>query len=293
MNLKKRGLGKGLSELGLNELLGDDSTAVAEREPDGLKQLAVELLQPGQYQPRRHIAQDSLEELASSIRTQGIIQPILVRRLATGRYEIIAGERRWRAAQLAGLTEVPVIIRDVSDTDTIAIALIENIQRHDLNAVEEALALRRLIEEFQMTHQEVAEAVGKSRTAVTNTLRLLHLNNDVRHLVEQGQLEMGHARALLALESNSQTPVANTIVAKGLSVRETEALIRKLQTAGAEREETVATRTLDPDVARLEKDLSEKLGAPVEIKSGAKGAGKLVINYYSLDELEGILSHIS
>lgn len=286
---QKRGLGRGLSELGLNELLTDINYSSASFFQDSeLKKLSIEKLQPGRYQPRRHINKEALKELASSIRSQGIIQPIVVRFLGT-HYEIIAGERRWRAAQLAGLKEIPVVIRSISDEAAMAISLIENIQRQNLNVIEEGVALQRLLNEFAMTHEEVAETVGKSRASVTNLLRLLKLNADVRQLVEEGHLNMGHARALLAVEEVRQSNIAKDIVNKGLSVRETEKLIRQLQENG----KSQILRTFsDPDVARLQKDLSDKLGATVAIRHNPKGKGKLIIHYNSTDELEGILERI-
>lgn len=286
---KKRGLGRGLSDLGLNELLSDlNEHASVEHETTQLKKLPIDVMHPGRYQPRRQMDKEKLEELANSIRVQGIIQPIVVRRDEKG-YEIIAGERRWRAAQLAELQEVPVIIRDLSDEAAIAMSLIENIQRQDLNAIEEAVALQRLIEEFQMTHEAVAETVGKSRASVTNTLRLLKLNSDVQNMVEKGLLDMGHARALLALEGLQQSEVAKNIVARALSVRETERLIRQLQTKANTSTQNFNT---DPDIARLEKDLSDRLAAAVKIQHQGRGKGKLIIQYSSLDELSGILDRI-
>lgn len=287
--MQKRGLGRGLSDLGLNELLSELShteSTTPEKSPQ-LKTLPVDVLHPGRYQPRRQMDKEALEELANSIRVQGIIQPIVVRKQHQG-YEIIAGERRWRAAQLAGLMEIPVLIRDLSDEAAIAMSLIENIQRQDLNAVEEAIALQRLIDEFEMTHEAIAEAVGKSRSSVTNTLRLLKLNSDVRILVEQGALDMGHARALLALEGLQQSEIAQQVVARALSVRETEKLIRQLQ----HKPEKPRLNVSDPDITRLEKDLSDRLAANVKIRHQPKGKGKLVISYNSVDELSGILDRI-
>lgn len=254
-----------------------------------LKSLPVDLLMPGRYQPRRVFDESALQELAESIKSQGIIQPIVVRRM-NDRYEIIAGERRWRAAQLAELPEVPVVVRDLSDEAALAMSLIENIQRKDLNVIEEAEALDRLIREFQLTHQEVAQAVGKSRTGVTNLLRLLKLNPDVRTLLEQGQLEMGHARALLGLQGAEQTKIAQAIVARGLSVRQTEVLIRRVHDMKSmARGEKVKP---DPDVLRLQNDLAEKLGAGIRIQHSAQGKGRVLIQYNSLEELQGILEHI-
>ncbi len=288
MMTRKRGLGRGLSDLGLDELLGDINVAVVPETQSELKKLPVDLVEPGKYQPRRQMTTEALEELANSIRSQGVIQPIVVRRLGN-KYEIIAGERRWRAAQLAGLHEVPAIIRDISDEAAIAMSLIENIQRQDLNVIEEAIALQRLIDEFHMTHQDVSEAVGKSRVSVTNILRLLRLNVDVRSWVEQGLLDMGHARALLAIEGIQQSEIAQQIVARSLSVRETERLIRTLFSKSNEHPKT---KSLDPDVARLQSDLSDRLGAVVNIRHGSQGKGQLIIHYHSLDELDGILDRI-
>lgn len=313
-------LGKGLGDLGLSELLGDlnaPTVSVAENSiheaiaapaatqpistpvpttrpadtPNNavLRTLPIDTLKPGRYQPRKVFEQSALQELAESIRSQGIIQPIVARQMNNG-YEIIAGERRWRAAQLAELHEVPVIVKDLSDEAALAMSLIENIQRRDLNVIEEAEALDRLVQEFRLTHQEVAEAVGKSRTAVTNILRLLKLNPDVRLLVEQGDLEMGHARALLSLDGIEQSKVAHAIVKKKLSVRQAEMVIRRIQEVKAEqRGEYVKP---DPDVLRLQTELAEKLGAATNIQHSASGKGRVVINYNSLEELEGILEHI-
>jgi ParB family transcriptional regulator, chromosome partitioning protein len=310
---KKRGLGKGLGELGLGELLGDIQTqlneAAAVTKPKGrvelsmaaeraatpapglqLRRVDVDLLQAGRYQPRKNFLPETLQELADSIKAQGIIQPLVVRPLGDNQYEIIAGERRWRAAQLAGLSDVPVIIRDLPDEAAIAMSLIENIQRRDLNVIEESTALNRLIIEFQMTHQEVAEAVGKSRTVVTNLLRLQKLNPDVRALVEKNFLDMGHARALLALEGAEQSKVANIIYKRALSVRQTEQLIRKL---GQSKSNKSGKAPVDPDILSLQQRLSEKLGAEVSIQHTAKGKGKLTINYHSVDELDGILAGLN
>lgn len=233
---------------------------------------------------------DALEELAESIKEQGIMQPIVVRPAGQNRYEIIAGERRWRAAQLAGLADVPALIRDVPDEAAIAMALIENIQREDLNPIEEAIALSRLQKEFELTQQEVAQAVGKSRAAVANILRLMALNPEVKKMLEYGDLEMGHARALLSLGELDQLEVARTVTAKGLSVRQTEALVRRIQQEKEKGGKTV--KRLDPNIKQLEDELSEKVGARVAIQCSAKGKGKLVISYNSLDELDGVLAHI-
>ena len=254
----------------------------------------MELLKRGRYQPRLDIRQESLKDLADSIRAQGVVQPIVIRPVRdTGdgvRYEIIAGERRWRAAQLAGLQNVPVIIRDVPDEAAIAMALIENIQREDLNPLEEARALERLIHEFEMTHQLAAEAVGRSRAAVSNLLRLLELSDEVKTLVEHRSLEMGHARALLGLpERKAQAAAAREVVAKGLSVRDTERLVKRLQAPAAQ---PAPAARRDPDIRRLETEIADKLGAKVTVQHAASGRGKLIVSYNSLDELDGILGHI-
>lgn len=282
---RKPALGRGLSSL-----IGDVRGArTAEPEAgEKLASIAIEKLQPGKYQPRSHMDNDRLAELADSIRAQGLIQPIIVRAIAAGRYEIIAGERRWRAAQLASLREVPVVIRDIEDNAALAMALIENIQREDLNPIEEAMALQRLQQEFELTQQEVANAVGKSRVTVTNLLRLMALPDDVKLLLERGDIEMGHARALLGLPLEQQTQAARQVVAKGLTVRQTEALVRQWLNP---RRESAQVRS-NPDIDRLQLDLSERLGAEVKIQHGNKGKGKLVISYSSLDELDGVLMHI-
>jgi len=288
MNSKRRGLGRGL-----DALLGGAvaaPAAVTGASGDQLRQLPVDVIRRGQYQPRSDIRPETLEELADSIRAQGVVQPIVVRAIAANQYEIIAGERRWRAAQLAGLHEIPAIIKDVPDQAAMAMALIENIQREDLNPMEEARALKRLIEEFGLTHQIAAEAVGRSRAAVTNLLRLFDLNDDVRALVEQRELEMGHARALLGLEGSRQSDAARKVASRGLSVRETEQLVRRLQ---AESKGPVEiARPIDPDIRKLEDDLSERLGAQVAVQHGARGKGKVIIHYNDVDELDGILAHI-
>lgn len=285
MSLKKRGLGRGLDAL----LTTGKPVALAESPSENLQtelqKLPVEWLQPGKYQPRKDMSQDALEELASSIRAQGVIQPIVVRPVGTDRYEIIAGERRWRASQLAGLAEVPCILKDVPDEAAVAIALIENIQREDLNAMEEAVALQRLLSEFELTHQQVADAVGKSRATVTNLLRLNQLADEVKTLLEHGDIEMGHARAILALPAEQQPDTGRIIAAKQLTVREAESLIRRLLEPAPVKE----VKVKDPDVAALETKLSERFGAPVSISYNRKGKGELVINYSSLPELDGIL----
>lgn len=284
--VKKRGLGKSLDAL--LSYKDTETTNFSERPAsDQLTMLPIEKIQRGKYQPRREMDLEALEELAQSIRTQGIIQPLIVRPY-TGNYEIIAGERRWRAAKLAGLTEVPVIIRDIPDESAIAIAIIENVQRENLNPIEEAIALERLLNEFGMTHQEVADSVGKSRTSVTNLLRLLSLPDEVKDLLESRSLEMGHARALLPLPTTSQVEVAQLIVVKGLSVRETEQLVRNAQKPEKIRQYT----SLDPDIIRLQENLSRQLKLRVAIQYNAKGKGKLVIHYKNLSELDTLLSQI-
>ena len=296
MSVKKRGLGRGLDALlgaagnRPPEAAGAaGTTAFAGSEDSLLRKLPVDLIQRGKYQPRRDIDPESLQELADSIKVQGIMQPIVVRAISDRKYEIIAGERRWRAAQLAGLDSIPALIRDVPDSAAIAMSLIENIQREDLNPIEEAAALMRLQQEFELTQQEVADAVGKSRSTVANLLRLMTLQEDVRRLVEHGDLEMGHARALLGLADGQQSQAARTVVGKGLSVRQTEALVRGLL---EHREKPAPERSLDPNIRHLQDDLSQRLGTRVEIRHAAGGKGKLVLSYNSLDELDGILSHI-
>lgn len=295
MATKKRGLGRGLNEL----LAGAKAAAVpvdsAKAEvaelPQGerLRYLAVELMQRGKYQPRVDMHPESLQELADSIKAQGVVQPIVVRPISKDKYEIIAGERRWRASQMAGLQEVPVVVRDVPDQAAMAMALIENIQRENLNPMEEARALERLIKEFQLTHQQTADAVGRSRAAVSNLLRLLELDGEVMTMVEHGDLEMGHARAILPLLPEQQREAASQVVEQGMSVRETERLVKRMQEPAKAAPAKVAP---DPNVSRLEQQLSEKLAAKVNIQHNPKGKGKLVISYNSLDELDGILGHI-
>ncbi len=262
---------------------------------DTLLEVPVEMCQRGKYQPRRDIDPSSLEELAASIRNQGVMQPIILRAVASesaaeASYEIIAGERRWRAAQLAGLTTVPAVVKDVPDEAAMAMALVENIQREDLNSMEEAYALSRLNQEFGLTHQQVADIVGKSRAAVSNTLRLMSLHKDVKLLLENGDLEMGHARALLGLEGMTQVNTAKEVVNRGLSVRQTEALVKSVQTPKAEK--TTKNAIEDPNISRLQTDLSDTLGVPVSFSHSENGRGKLTIKYNSLDELDGILEHI-
>ena len=285
---KKPALGRGLSSLIRDTAANtSDTPAVGER----LSTLPVEKLQTGKYQPRSHMDQGRLEELAESIKAQGLIQPIIVRAVGKGRYEIIAGERRWRAAQLAELRDVPVVVRDVDDNAALAMALIENIQREDLNPLEEALALQRLIDEFDLTHQQAADAVGRSRAAVSNLLRLLELPDAIRALVEHRELEMGHARALLTLPQHQAIALAQQAAAEGWSVRETERRVQALQ-RGVPASAPAVTRKLDADIVALERELSETLGAKVNIQSGRGGRGKLVIAYHSHDELEGILERV-
>lgn len=291
--IKKRGLG---GNRGLDALLGtvrkvqQDVTAVAAGlPPEGeLKMLPVEFLSRGRYQPRRDMDPEALQELADSIKAQGILQPIVVREIGEQRYEIVAGERRWRAAQLAQLDKVPALIREFSDEAAIALALIENIQREDLNPLEEALAMQRFAEEFKLTHLEIADAVGKSRAAVSNLMRLLALNEEVKRSLAHGDLDMGHARALLALPDAQQAAAARQIIDKGMTVRQAESLVRQLL---AEKPDAGA-RTVDPNVRQLQDRLSDQLGAVVKIDCNAKGKGRLVISYNSLDELDGILAHI-
>jgi ParB family transcriptional regulator, chromosome partitioning protein len=295
MSGKKRHLGRGLDALlgaAAAQQPAADTTEAQESATDSdqlLKELPVDLIQRGKYQPRKDMVPESLQELADSIKAQGVMQPIVVRPISDRKYEIIAGERRWRATQLAGLDSIPAVIRDVADEAAIAMSLIENIQREDLNPIEEAVALQRLQQEFELTQQQVADAVGKSRTTVTNLLRLMSLQEDVRRLVEHGDLEMGHARALLALEGGEQSHAAGQVVGKGMSVRQTEALVRHIQDA---RDKPVQPKTLDPNIRHLQDDLSQRLGTKVQIQHSAKGKGKLVLTYNSLDELDGILGHI-
>jgi ParB family chromosome partitioning protein len=293
MAAKKRGLGRGLDALLGGADHPEEAATGADAKDSGLGTLPLDLIQRGRYQPRRDFNPESLQELADSIAAQGVVQPIVVRPVEGGRYEIIAGERRWRASQQAGLDEIPVVIRDVPDQTAMAMALIENIQRDDLNPLEEANALHRLLNEFELTHQEIAKAVGKSRATVTNLLRLLDLNPDVKKLLDERRLEMGHARALLGLRGTEQSDAARQVAARGLSVRETERLVRRLLNAGEQSTSIKKpNKKKDPNVVRLQQDLSEKLGARVDIQQGSGGKGKLVIQYNNSDELEGILDHI-
>ncbi len=299
MSDKKRGLGRGLEAL-----LGEAKPRLEPGTPAAREQLLhipVDLLARGKYQPRVDMREESLTELADSIKAQGVIQPIVVRPVGAPmpgqpqRYEIVAGERRWRAAQMAGLHDIPAVLRRIDDEHAVALALIENIQREDLNPLEEALALSRLITEFELTHQQAAEAVGRSRAAVSNLLRLLELPQAIRPFIEKRELEMGHARALLALPvAKQQFEVGALVAKKGLSVRETEALVRRLIAhAGGSKNKSGKARSKDPDIQRLENDLADKLGATVELQHSTTGKGKLVISYHTLDELDGILAHIS
>ena len=288
MAVKKRGLGRGLDALLSSATANTLQEPTAEVDAKELQHLKLDCIQRGKYQPRGDMDQASLEELAQSIKAQGVMQPIVVRPLTAHSYEIIAGERRWRAAKLAGLQTIPALVRDVSDEAAIAMALIENIQREDLNPVEEAIALQRLQKEFELTQQEVANAVGKSRASVANLLRLIGLPDEVKTLLAHGDLEMGHARALLGLPVEQQIEAARHVVAKGLTVRQTEAMVRNMLADKPEQEKAA----IDPDVKRLEQKLAERLGTQVQIKHGPKGKGQLVIKYGTLDELQGVLAHI-
>ena len=282
--MKKPALGRGL------DILLSSARSHGEQADDTvLKKLPVERIRPGQYQPRTRMDPDALQELADSIQAQGLVQPVVVRKLGGGEYELIAGERRWRASQLAGLHEIPAIVREIPDQAAAAMSLIENIQREDLNALEEASALRRLIDDFGLTHQQTAEAVGRSRAAVTNLLRLLDLQAETKALVDAGQLEMGHARALLALQGQQQVETAQKVASRQLSVRETERLVKSILEDG---QKPVAKLKPSPDVVKLEKTLADTLGATVSIRYNRTGKGKLIIEYNSLDELDGILGHI-
>ena len=280
MSSNKRGLGRGL-----DALLGDVSV---KEENHHLQTLPIEYMQRGKYQPRKDINPEKLQELADSIKAQGIIQPIVVRHIGHEKYEIVAGERRWRAAQLAGLAQIPVVVKEIDDRAAMAIALIENIQREDLNPLEEAEALRRLLDEFDMTHQHIAEAIGKSRTTVTNLLRLMDLHPDVKKLLLNNQLEMGHARALLSLDGLKQVAIANKVVKEGLTVRATERLVKESHAEP----KIQKIKVIDNDTLRLQDDLTAKLGAKVIIDHKENGSGKLVIAYSSLDELDGIIGQL-
>lgn len=288
MASKRKALGKGFSAL-LPGALDDVLMAPMKSDGEKLREIPLDLLQRGRYQPRTHMDKEALESLARSINAQGVIQPIIVRVLKSGNYEIVAGERRWRAAQLAGLERIPAVVRNIPDEAAIAVALIENVQRENLNPVEEATALQRLSTEFDLTHEQVAESVGRSRAAVTNLLRLLSLNSNVKELLETGTLDMGHGRALLALDGNTQSKAAREVVKKELSVRGTEKLVRRLleKKTRKPKKKTVS----DADTRALEQDLSDRLGAPVRIQHSSRGAGRLIIEYHSNDELDGILAH--
>ncbi len=277
---KPKGLGRGL-----DALLGGDDTASRK---DAMASLPVGSIRPGKYQPRTRMDQQALAELAASIRAQGLMQPLLVRPVGRDQYELIAGERRWRAAQIAGLAEVPVLVRDVPDNAALAMSLVENIQREDLNPIEEAAGLQRLIEEFRMTHEQAADAVGRSRSATTNLLRLLKLAKPVQAMLMQGTLEMGHARALLALDGARQVEAANRIAARGLSVRASEALATRLQRGPAARRK----HRTDRDLARLEEEVSQRLGTTVQIRPGRKGSGSIVVSYSGLDHLDQLLKKL-
>jgi ParB family chromosome partitioning protein len=288
MSSKRRGLGRGLDAL-LGASAGAHVAAVVTDHQ--LRELPLDLVEPSRLQPRMHMAPEALEELAQSIRARGVVQPIVVRPAEDGvHFEIIAGERRWRAAQAAGLTEIPAVVRDVPDDAALAIALIENIQREDLNAIEEATAVGRLIEEFSLTHQEAADAIGRSRVGVSNLLRLLDLGDEARGLLERGELDMGHARALLALDDEAQGRAAREVVARELTARQTEELVRRM--TAPSRAKPASGKSDDPDVRRLVEKLGEQLGARVQILQGGGGKGRLVIYYASLDELDGILERI-
>ena len=295
MTTKKR-LGRGLDAL-LGTTQNKTNQSSLQQSKNQLNTIPIDQLQRGQYQPRTDMRQETLEELANSIKSQGIVQPLVVRALkheseAGPRYEIIAGERRWRAAQIANLKDIPVVIRDIPDSDAIAMSLIENIQREDLNPLEEAIALDRLIREFDLTHQQAAEAVGRSRAAVSNLLRLLELPEGVASLLTARKIEMGHARALLSIKDTSvQSNIANLVVKKGLSVRATETLVRKSITQKNKIKPKQASQS-NPDITRLEIAISEKLGAKLNIDHKEKGNGRIIINYNTLDELEGILTHL-
>jgi len=295
---RNKGLGRGLDALlATSKSVADKEAEQANEEisrnttDNELKKVPIEFLQRGKYQPRKDMANDALEELAASIRSQGIIQPIVVRPVGTDKYEIIAGERRWRAAQMAKLDIVPCIVKPIPDDAAVAIALIENIQREDLNAMEEAQALDRLMVEFNLTHQQVADAVGKSRTTVTNLLRLNGLEESVKTLLEHGDIEMGHARALLAIEGDMQSELAKQVAEQGMTVRQTEALVKKSQQAPSQNAEK-SVKATDPDVARLQNKLGDTLGTQVKIDHNTKGKGKMVINFNDLEQLDGILAKI-
>jgi len=282
---KKPGLGRGLDMLLSSSVKDNESNKDSE-----LKKLPVELIRKGEYQPRLSIDPDALQELAESIKAQGLVQPVVVRRVDDGEYELIAGERRWRASQIAGMHTIPAIVRDIPDQAAAAMSLIENIQREDLNPLEEAIAMSRLIADFGLTHQQTAESVGRSRASVSNLLRLLDLEDPTKELLDTGKLDMGHARALLALNGTLQVETANTVAAKQMSVRETEKLVKRIATPEKSKKPTTAKKALE--VQKLEETLSGKLGSPVSIQYNNKGKGKLIVEYNNLDELDGILEHI-
>jgi ParB family chromosome partitioning protein len=285
--MKKKRLGRGLGSL-IGNLEEVTQVSDADR-ASGLGEIDIDRIQRGKYQPRQNFDQQSLQELADSIRAQGIVQPIVVRPEGD-HFELVAGERRWRAAQIAGLQKIPAVVRELDSKAAAAIALIENIQREDLNPLELAQGLMRLIDEFDLTHQQVADSIGRSRASVSNLLRLLDLADPVKDLVNRGLLDMGHARALLGLIRHDQVEAANIVVNRGLSVRETEALVKKM--LKGETREKPLVQEVDPDIRRLETRISEKLGAAVKIKSGKQGAGQLIVSFHSSDELEGILEHL-
>ena len=293
----RKKLGKGLSALLSSGSASTMSNLLSERavdrgsvlgEEERLRNIPIDLIQRGKYQPRVEMNEAALEDLAASIKAQGVMQPIVIRSIAAQKYEIIAGERRWRASQMAGLSSIPAVVKQVSDEAAIAMSLIENIQRENLNPIEEAMALKRLQDEFELTQQEVASAVGKSRATVTNLMRLIGLHIDVQKMLQVGKLEMGHARALLTLSETKQVEFAKLVANKGLSVRQTESLVRNVNTGS----ELDRKKSIDPNIKKLEEDLGEKLGAKVIIQHTEKGKGRLVINYNSLDELDGILVHL-
>ncbi len=286
MTAKKRGLGRGL-----DALLGGSVEAGGEQE-EQLRNLGIQLIQPGQYQPRRHMDKERLEELAASIRAQGLIQPVVVRAIGHNRYELIAGERRWRAAQLAGLSKLPALVRDVAPQAVLAMSLIENIQREELTPIEEARALQRLLDEFELTHQQAAAAVGRSRAAVSNLLRLLDLPDPIRNLLDAGRLDMGHARALLTLPAATAIALAHSAADAGWSVRELEAAVRQSQAKVSKSDPHGKNSHRDPNLDTLERELSERLAARVSVQPGRSGRGKVVIHYHSLDELDGLLEHL-
>lgn len=296
MARKKSGLGRGLDALLSSSAPASSESTAAETaevapKQDGsdLRYLPVDQIQRGKYQPRIHIKQDALEELAESIRAQGMVQPIVVRPVGGNQFELIAGERRWRAAQLAEMQEVPAVVRDIPDQAAAAMSLIENIQRENLNPLEESMAMQRLIDEFGLTHQQTADSVGRSRTSVTNLLRLLELEEESKKLLDDGLLEMGHARALLALKGDEQVEAARRVAKKGMSVRETERYVKNYANHASK---PSVSKKRSPDIVRLENDLSDTLGAPVQIQYNNQGKGKVVIAYNNLDELDGILAHI-